>query len=550
MYRLVFLTGKMKGRRLAVQQGTLLIGRDPECQLDLADDDEVSRQHAVIEQRPDGIYIRDLGSMNPTEINGRSVKEWKLKPDDKIEIGRTVMQFQIIEEFRGGMKRSVSPLHIVTVIAILLLLGGQIAYWIIFPILQNSGYIPEPPQKIARTSTPAPVATPAITNVTPAQDILQAELDEAVAHVRAEEQTSVTGTPQSTEQMLSQVATLRSDLADLRKQVESISPATSAAPPTAATTPSPPPEPEAHPTPPPQTASNAAPPAPALAPPAPNAPEPPPSPSTDDILNSRAQDLLKDALSDVQRNNYVTADTLMERIQIMAPDFVPAYVERARLYETRGMLKKAGEQWTQVMNRTMGTPLYTQAAAERQRLARAEIMLTMRRDTPPTSGAAGAPPAAAPNLPRRIRIVSIERERFDASRDYDEMRIVRVAVKPRPSEGDVDTSDFSAVFTFYDKGLNSGKSLPTTAVVPRDPVRVEGRWRSGEQKTLTAAYLIPKGFRVDEQEETGERHAFEGVRIQLYYKDALQDEDAFPKNLLSLPSPPPPYLNLDAPVSR
>ena len=90
MYRLIFLNGALKGRRVAVQQGSLLIGRDPSCQLDLQDDEKVSHQHAVLEQRGDEVWIKDLESLNKTEVNGQVIQEVCLKPGDRIEIGRTL----------------------------------------------------------------------------------------------------------------------------------------------------------------------------------------------------------------------------------------------------------------------------------------------------------------------------------------------------------------------------------------------------------------------------------------------------------------------------
>jgi pSer/pThr/pTyr-binding forkhead associated (FHA) protein len=41
------------------------IGRAPECDVFL-DDVTVSREHAVLERHPDGIHVRDLGSLNGT----------------------------------------------------------------------------------------------------------------------------------------------------------------------------------------------------------------------------------------------------------------------------------------------------------------------------------------------------------------------------------------------------------------------------------------------------------------------------------------------------
>ncbi|MBI1929734.1 FHA domain-containing protein [Candidatus Poribacteria bacterium] len=41
-----------------------LVGRDPTCDLQLLDDPFVSRHHAEIQVKPDGIYIVDLNSRN------------------------------------------------------------------------------------------------------------------------------------------------------------------------------------------------------------------------------------------------------------------------------------------------------------------------------------------------------------------------------------------------------------------------------------------------------------------------------------------------------
>jgi hypothetical protein len=61
MYRLVFLTGPHQGRRLAVQKGDLVIGHDADCHVQLHDPAVASR-HAILEQRPDGFFIKAIRS--------------------------------------------------------------------------------------------------------------------------------------------------------------------------------------------------------------------------------------------------------------------------------------------------------------------------------------------------------------------------------------------------------------------------------------------------------------------------------------------------------
>ena len=88
MYRLIILTGPSTGLRITIESNPMVIGRDPDCAVRV-EDPEVSRKHAVIEHRPDGIYIRDLGSMNRILVNKREVRETRLKHGDTIEVGLT-----------------------------------------------------------------------------------------------------------------------------------------------------------------------------------------------------------------------------------------------------------------------------------------------------------------------------------------------------------------------------------------------------------------------------------------------------------------------------
>lgn len=499
MYRLVFLTGARKGRRVAVQQGSLLIGRDHDVQLDLREDDEVSRHHAIIEQQADGYFLRDLGGMNPAQVNGQPVRGViKLKQDDQIELGRTIMQFQVVEDASASTRRSAGPLQILTFSLMALLLLGQAAYWVIFPRLHQA---PLPDRKSRRPPAPAPAA--------PGADTLQADLERAIAQAQAEEHAPALPPPPIPMEVASvptgDVQNLRNTVADLRKQVEtlasSVTNLSAVAPPT--------------------TPDNAD----AI-------------PRPDAGAADQAKAMLAEALALEQHAKLVEADALLERIQATAPSFVPAYVERARLYEKRGMLTKAGEQWTQVLNLSTGTPLYDQAANERQRLARAEIMLTVTKSGPAASPQAGA--ADENQLPRALRIASIEREKFEANLDYDEMRQVRVALRPRASEGDIDVDDVAVTVTFYDRDDLADRVQPTRAMAPQEPLTLEGLWRAGEQRTITAAYIVPRNFRREESTTHSVRCRYEGVRVRVFYKGRLQDEESVPKDLVKLPPPPAP----------
>ena len=514
MYRLIFLNGRHKGRRLAVQQGSLLIGRDPSCQLDLAEDERVSHQHAVIEQRGAGIWIKDLGSLNPTEVNGQPVQEVQLKQGDRIEIGRTQFEFQLIEAAPTGHRRRVSQVQVLTFVAIGLVFAVQGIF--MFIQFARGPVQVEPP--------PAPAGEEL------SSQELEPDLQRALTLRESDQQAAATtGASASVE---TEVAQLRAAVAGLRNELEDLAVpsnvvATAAVARVNAPPPAPAPAPVTN-----VTATAVEEPFPVREPPPPliDVPETPEvRPVAEDPLLAKASQLLELARQDILRSNLTGADQLLERIQVMAPEYIPAYVERAQLYEKRAMLNKAGEQWALVLDRTKGTPMYAKAAAERQRLAQAEVAVSTTRKTLDERPVGN-------RLPRRIRIVSVDRERFPSSKEFDEMRLVRVNMKARPGDDDVEIDQVEVRAYFFDRVIGAGV-VPTEGTVPEEPLRVDGYWPSGGARSVTATYILKKGFRLEEEKQTGQKRIYEGYRVQLYYRGELQDEDAQPRSLLTVPLP-------------
>ena len=68
------------------------IGRSPECEVFL-DDVTVSRNHALLVRRRDGLYIDDLGSLNGTYVNRRRIESHKLTDGDELQIGKYKLTF-------------------------------------------------------------------------------------------------------------------------------------------------------------------------------------------------------------------------------------------------------------------------------------------------------------------------------------------------------------------------------------------------------------------------------------------------------------------------
>ncbi len=140
MYRLVFLTGPRKGRRLAVQEGDLLLGRDPDCHVPLQDP-SVSGRHAVLEDGAAGVVIRALPGAGSLVVNGEEVRERPLRHGDEIDIGRERLLFQLIQQDQRLKKRRFSKFHGLTFVAVsgililqLLILAGLFIFWRMDPI--------------------------------------------------------------------------------------------------------------------------------------------------------------------------------------------------------------------------------------------------------------------------------------------------------------------------------------------------------------------------------------------------------------------------------
>lgn len=89
---LVVINGLDLGRKYALDQNSLLIGRSSKADIQI-DQDSLSRNHAMLLNDGARFLVRDLGSTNGTYVNDRQVKEHTLRDGDQIRVGRTIFKF-------------------------------------------------------------------------------------------------------------------------------------------------------------------------------------------------------------------------------------------------------------------------------------------------------------------------------------------------------------------------------------------------------------------------------------------------------------------------
>ncbi len=89
---LVMIYGEYLGRRFSIKDDAIVIGRSPDCDIQLADDC-VSRMHCRAITSKEGIIISDLDSTNGTYVNGKTVSTRPLQDGDRVKVGRSIFKY-------------------------------------------------------------------------------------------------------------------------------------------------------------------------------------------------------------------------------------------------------------------------------------------------------------------------------------------------------------------------------------------------------------------------------------------------------------------------
>jgi pSer/pThr/pTyr-binding forkhead associated (FHA) protein len=89
---LIVQRGSNAGSRYLLNTDVVTAGRHQSADIFL-DDISVSRKHATFTRRPEGIILRDLGSLNGTYVNRDLVEECLLRNGDEVQIGKFRLVF-------------------------------------------------------------------------------------------------------------------------------------------------------------------------------------------------------------------------------------------------------------------------------------------------------------------------------------------------------------------------------------------------------------------------------------------------------------------------
>lgn len=508
LYRLIVLTGPLKNQRITVAEEPMTVGRAPDCQIVLPDD-EVATRHAELSQKPEvGLHIRDLGTMNRVIVNGREMRESRLKHGDMVEIGHTrflvqaVVQAEVSGSDADPDERHSNPRVLIAAAVVVVL---AVITWIRWPQLHGrkaAGGTPD-------VATNLVVSPPPVTSM-----VVEATTTNAPPVVVPVSPVVVAPSTQTT----AEIQQMREDLRALSQTVREIVQPTviTNVMPVVVVTAEPPPVVVA--------------PAPAVVVPPPDRPE--------------QEDMLQRARELIAKGDAAGADAGLEALEKKYPDFLPAYEERARLAEAAGDLEKANAQWQQVLKRTTDSPLYQRALAERARLVKSAaptpppevVVQPSPKLVPVPEVPKPAVTTTVPALPvgRVMRVLNVEQMRFPAGDDFDDMRTLNIVLSQTDPTTEVVNEDVTVSVTFFDEDQATNTVFPSRIVKPAENLRPSGGWGADRRSVVSATYVLPKGVR-EKERAAGHDERYYGYVVRVEYRGHKQDEWAAPRGLLKLP---------------
>ena len=105
---LLIVTGQLAGRRFAIPEAGLRLGRSSSCEISISDP-ALSRNHCLFELRDGALWVTDLASANGTLVNGKEVgsESVRLASGDIVATGDT--ELRVVEESDGEKGAGEAP---------------------------------------------------------------------------------------------------------------------------------------------------------------------------------------------------------------------------------------------------------------------------------------------------------------------------------------------------------------------------------------------------------------------------------------------------------
>ena len=95
---------------IVLDKAITLIGRHPDCDAVLDENQKISRRHCCIAQVDNRLVLRDLGSMNGIRVNGEPIVEVDLIEGDEITIGDEEFVLELKSKGGGGKRPAANDL--------------------------------------------------------------------------------------------------------------------------------------------------------------------------------------------------------------------------------------------------------------------------------------------------------------------------------------------------------------------------------------------------------------------------------------------------------
>jgi tetratricopeptide (TPR) repeat protein len=232
-------------------------------------------------------------------------------------------------------------------------------------------------------------------------------------------------------------------------------------------------------------------------------------------LDDPARRKLATAQTRIAEGQLEEADEILSGLQATNSDFLPAYSERAALFEKRGDSEQARTQWMEILRRAKDaeSPETHRAASALSRMTLEEFPRHPPKPPPP----AARQVRSAPDAPEeRIAILSAEVRRLPPSPDAEDVRILELQLELTDGSPSVPMEEVSVVVRFYDRTDPDGRVRPSSIRNnPQTRTPGTGVWKPGTAQQVTAPYVVPRGMREQDTRAYGARTSYYGYSIEV-----------------------------------